>query len=161
MISGRVSQSSREALREDVVVALAPTDAGAPLPVLGVVFSPGAHSVDTIRPVKIPAAAVVPQPFLSGDVAADLGSIRFGAKAVALADPRINNEVLATMGAAPSFFVVMFVHRPFWAGDFPAVANQQPRPIGSWLVFWKHGLMGRASGVFLHHQTPMVEIGRR
>jgi hypothetical protein len=80
---------------------------------------------------------------------------------VALADPRINNEGLAAMGAAPGFFVAMFVHRPVWAGALSLLANQQTRPIGSWLVFGKHGLMGRARSVLLYHQKPMVEVGRR
>ena len=77
------------------------------------VSAPAAHAVVVIVPEIVSLAAVFSQPVLARFATAGLGTLRFGAKAMAFSEAGIDSERQAAMSAAPGMIsvTVNFHHR--------------------------------------------------
>jgi hypothetical protein len=74
--------------------------------------APGAHAFCVLLSVEVFPAAVFPEPPFSGTGSAGTRAVWFCAEAVAGANARVDIEAMATVGALPGLFRVMFLHHP-------------------------------------------------
>ena len=70
-------------------------------PVIGVGFAPLLHPQDVLGPLEMVAVNLLGSPLFLGRGATDPHTGRGAAKTMASADPGVNKEALAAMGATP------------------------------------------------------------